>query len=61
MDVPTNKMPVYHEYKTKIEDQAKALDAACEFAMAQPWLLTSVVLKEKVDDEFIFIITYVEK
>lgn len=61
MDIPINKMPQYYEYNTKIEDEAKALDAACEFAMAQPWLLTSIILKEKVDDEFIFIITYAEK
>jgi hypothetical protein len=60
MDAPTNKTPVYHEYKTKTADQAKALDEACAFAMAQPWLLTSVILLEKVEDEYIFIITYVE-
>jgi hypothetical protein len=61
MDTPTNKMPEYYEYKTKTEDQGKALDEACAFALAQPWLLTSVILQEKVGDEYIFIITYVEK
>lgn len=61
MDVPTNQMPDYYEFVSTLEDQAKALDEACAFAMAQPWNLTAVMLKEKADDKYIFNIIYTKR
>ena len=61
MDVPINPMPDYYEFVSTIEDQAKALDEACAFAMAQPWNLTAVMLKEKVDGKHIFNIIYTKR
>jgi hypothetical protein len=61
MDTPTNPMPDYYEFVSTIEDDAKALDEACAFAMAQPWILTAVILKEKLDGKHIFNIIYNKK
>jgi hypothetical protein len=62
MDTPTN-LTAEFDYVAKATDQTKALDEACEWAIAQGWSLISIILKEgdvegKIEGKHVFTVLY---
>lgn len=63
MDIPTASLPSEFNYVAKATDQTKALDEACEWAMAQGWQLISIILKEgeeegRIEGKHVFSVLY---